>query len=124
MQASLNTLLDEMLSITQALSIEVQQFNEEDVNGPDKWVDLLEKRQQVIDQISLELQQGGFLTDSHKYRLKELQQIDQQVIPLIVEKKNKIQAQITQINLTKKINQQYNGYGMKTAYGAFFDKKK
>ncbi len=124
MQATLDSLIDELVSLTSMLKSEVEHYAKENQEGPDNWVDLLEKRQQVIDQISLQLQLGGSLTEEHKHRMAEVQLVDQQLMSLIVENKNRVQGQINQLNKTKLINQQYNGYGMKTAYGAFFDKKK
>ncbi|MGD8190275.1 hypothetical protein ACQCN2_09865 [Brevibacillus ginsengisoli] len=124
MHASLEMLLEELVLLTQTLKSTIEQYSTTSEEVPDDWVDILEKRQLVMDQISLQLQEGSSLTEKQKLQLLDIQQVDQHLIPLMVENKNKVQTQINQLNKTKVMNQQYNGYGVKTAYGAFFDKKK
>lgn len=127
MEKSLELLVEEMFTLTVELQEKVASFDMEEEEEDDsiEWVNLLEQRQSVIDDMELLLQQGQTFSALHKEKLKQIHEIDQQISPLLSDNQKKIQQKIAQLNKSKIANQQYNGGygGYQTAYGAFLDKK-
>ncbi|MCC0566459.1 flagellar protein FliT [Brevibacillus borstelensis] len=91
---------------------------------PDEWVELLDQREQVIRQIDEAMRAGAVPREEWKQQYVEPTfELDQRLIEVMEEKKDRLSEKINQIKQGKTVNKQYLGYGT-SAYGAFFDKKK
>lgn len=119
---SLDSLLNDVLRLT--LSLEEIVLDEE--SEPEKWIEILDKRQEVMDQLSGMFVEGISLTEAQKQTyLQPAYESDQKIIPIMDRKKRMSEIQLTNGWRSKAVNQHYGGYGnSQSPYGAFFDKKK
>ncbi|CAM4389405.1 hypothetical protein L1N85_23935 [Paenibacillus alkaliterrae] len=119
---SLDSLLNDLLTLT--LSLEKIVFAEE--NEPEKWIELLDKRQEVMDQLSGLFAEGVSLTEAQKkIYLQPTYEADQKIVPIMDRKKKASETQLTNVRKSKAANQHYGGYvNSYSPYGVFFDKKK
>jgi flagellar protein FliT len=119
---SVESLLNDLLTLT--LSLEETVFDQE--CEPEQWIELLDKRQQVIDQLSGMFAQGISLTEAQKHTyLKPAYEADQKIIPRMDRMKQASETQLANLRKSKAANEQYGGYqNSHSPYGAFFDKKK
>lgn len=93
-------------------------------SDPEQWLELLEKREELLQQISDAIGEGTVLPAEWKQQYVEpFLEIDQRLIPIMKGKQDQLSGKIAQIKRGRTVNKQYGGYGT-TAYGAFFDKKK
>ncbi|WP_054025394.1 flagellar protein FliT [Bacillus sp. FJAT-28004] len=122
MNTSLDSLLNELLNHTLSLEQRVLDDNSE----PEEWIELLNKRQEIIDLVSELLAQGLSFTDTQrKTYLQPAYEIDQKIVPIMDRKKQALGSEIMNMKKTQAVNQQYGDYGNSySPYGAFFDKKK
>lgn len=121
MNPAIQPLLEQLLTI----SVTLEQHVLEDLDFPDGWLQLVEQRQEVIDQLSACFQQGAVLTvDQKEQYIKKAYEIDQRILPVINRKKNEFASKISSLQKSKQVNKQYSGYSDYVPYGAFFDKKK
>ncbi|MGG1634797.1 hypothetical protein [Paenibacillus sp. NRS-1760] len=122
MNAPLDSLLNDFLIYTLSLEKRVlDQYSE-----PEEWLELLSKRQELIDHISELLEQGVSFTDTQKrVYLQPAYETDKKISPLMDIRKRDLESDMVNMKKTQAVNQQYGEYGSSySAYGAFFDKKK
>ncbi|WP_053373825.1 flagellar protein FliT [Paenibacillus sp. FJAT-27812] len=119
---SLESLLNDFLHITRSLEERVVDENSE----PEEWIELLDKRQEHINALTILLSQGIAFTDSQKKScLQPAYEIDLRIFPIMDQKKKKLESEIINLKKSKAANQQYGDYGNSySPYGAFFDTKK
>jgi flagellar protein FliT len=119
---SQDSLLNDLLKLT--LSLEEIVLDEE--SEPKNWIELLDKRQEVMDQLTGLFAEGISLTETQKkIYLQPTYEADQRIVPIMEWKKNESVIQLANIRKSKAANQHYGGYGNSySPYGAFFDKKK
>ncbi|MGO4180752.1 hypothetical protein AB4Z17_06160 [Paenibacillus sp. TAF43_2] len=122
MNAPLDSLLNDFLIYT--LSLEKRVLDE--YSEPEEWLELLSKRQELIDHISELLEQGVSFTDTQKkVYLQPAYEADKKIAPLMDVRKRDLESDMVNMKKTQAVNQQYGEYGSSySAYGAFFDKKK
>lgn len=98
----------------------------EDNSEPEEWVELLDKRQAVIDLVSVALEHGCSFTEIQKQTyLQPAYEVDQRIFPIMNRKKQNLGSEIMNMKRSQAVNQQYGDYGNShSPYGAFFDKKK
>lgn len=120
--ASLEALLNELLALTLSLEKAVQDEEEE----PDTWLELLDERQEIMDELSELFAQGITLTEDQKrLYIQPLFDLDQKIVPMMGRRKQGVEVQMANLQKSKQVNMQYGGYGSSySPYGAFFDKKK
>ncbi|MBP1157789.1 MULTISPECIES: flagellar protein FliT [unclassified Paenibacillus] len=118
---SLDAILQDLLELTLFLEKKVQAESE-----PEEWIELLDKRQEVMNQLSGLFAEGVSLTEVQKQTyLQPTYEADRKIVPIMDAKKKATETQLAIIRKSKAANQQYGGYGNSYApYGAFFDKKK
>ncbi len=118
--AALETLLERLLTLTLSLESLVMQ---EDAD-PQRWVEILDQRGEVMEQISGLDETGIRLSEEQKRTyLEKVHEIDQRVLPIMIEKKAGVQSQLHNIQRSKAVHQHYGGYRGYNPYGAFFDKR-
>lgn len=119
---SLESLLNDLLRLT--LSLEKIVLDEE--SEPEEWIELLDKRQAVMDQLSELFAEGLSLTEAQKQiYLQPAYEADQKIVPIIDRKKKASETQLANVQKSKAANQFYGGNSNSySPYGAFFDKKK
>lgn len=94
-------------------------------SDPEEWLEHLEKRDELLQQIAAAIRQGFVLPVEWKQQYAEpFLEIDQRLIPIMKEKQDELSDKIAQIKRGRAGNKQYGGYSGSTAYGAFFDTKK
>ena len=121
MTASLDMLLNELLEHTRRLQSRLLEDAE-----PEEWNDLLDQRQNVIQQLNERFEAGATLSDEQKrIYLQPAAEADMNLIPVMNRKKQLLAVEMANFRKSKAANDQYGGYGGSTsAYGAFFDKRK
>lgn len=125
MPQTLEMLLTQFLEKTKELKVLIGSYKEESEDDVEKWVVLLEERQEIINQIDKLLEQGHMLSDEQKQNyLSTALLIDEEVKPMLQKHMTEIQAHLTGIMKKKSASLQYSGYTAPEAYGAFFDKRK
>lgn len=119
---SLDSLLNELLNYTQSL----EQSVADEESEPEDWIELLDKRQEVMDSLSSIFSQGTQLTeDQKKNYLLPVNDMDLKITPIMERKKKLLESEMMNMNKSKAVNQQYGEFGQSySPYGAFFDKKK
>ena len=119
---SLDSLLNDLLRHT--LSLEKIVLEEE--SDPEKWIELLDKRQEAMDQLSERFAEGFCLTEAQKQiYLQPAYEADQRIVSIIERKKQASESQLANVQKGKVANQFYGGNSNSySPYGAFFDKKK
>ncbi|MEV5029658.1 hypothetical protein [Paenibacillus sp. LPE1-1-1.1] len=120
--ASLDSLLNKLLIYTQSL----EQSVADEESEPEDWIELLDKRQEVMDSLSSIFSQGIQLTeDQKKSYLQPVNDMDLKIHPIMDRKKKLLESEMMNMNKSKAVNQQYGEFGQSySPYGAFFDKKK
>ncbi|MFM1651289.1 flagellar protein FliT [Brevibacillus sp. B_LB10_24] len=119
-ETTLEPLLERLLALTLGLEKSVNDAQED----PDVWVKILEERQGVMDSISGMLANGEVLSEHLKHQyIEKAYQCDQKILPILNKKKEELATKIGQLNRSKTVNLQYQGYGNIASYGAFFDQK-
>ncbi|CAM5797177.1 hypothetical protein [Brevibacillus borstelensis] len=117
---NLENLFRQLLSI----SLEWEQAVLQDDADPDLWINILEKREQVIVQISGEMKAGAAVQEEWtKQYLEPVFKLNRRLLPIMEEKKQNLSDKMNQVQRSKTVNNQYLGYRA-AAYGAFFDTKK
>jgi len=105
-------------------SRELEQVVMQEESDPDVWLELLDKRGELLQQIADTTSQGVVLPPEWKAQYVDpFLELDQRIIPIMEEKQDQLSDKIAQLQRGKAVNKQYNGYGT-AAYGAFFDTKK
>ncbi|MGG1664395.1 flagellar protein FliT [Brevibacillus sp. NRS-1366] len=105
-------------------SRELEQVVMQEESDPDEWLELLDKRGELMQQIADTTSQGVVLPPEWKAEyLDPFLELDQRIIPIMEEKQDQLSDKIAQLQRGKAVNKQYNGYGT-APYGAFFDTKK
>ena len=119
---SLDSLLNDLLTLT--LSLEIRVLDEE--SEPDEWIELLDKRQDVMDQLSKLFAEGVSLTAGQKQTfLQPTYEVDQKIVPIMDQKKQASETRLANVRKSIAANQNYGVYSNSySPYGAFFDKKK
>ncbi|MED1784202.1 hypothetical protein P4V43_20485 [Brevibacillus fortis] len=117
--SELQTLASTILHITRELEKSILREESE----PETWNELLEKRQQVMDQIDLLLEKGGNLEASALQNLQEAFAVDQKLYPLMNKERNSIEEKMKELNQIKVASNRYNNLSNLSGYGAFFDTK-
>lgn len=122
----MNTSLDSLLNDFLINTLSLEQRVLDDTSEPEEWIELLDKRQELIESISGLLAQGFSFTEVQKKNyLQPAYEVDQKIVPLMDMKKQSLGTEIMNLKKTKAVNQQYGEYGNSySPYGAFFDKKK
>ncbi|WP_169084615.1 flagellar protein FliT [Paenibacillus sp. PL91] len=122
MDTSLDSLLNDFLLHTLSL----QQRVLDDDSEPEEWIDLLDKRQVVLESISRCLEKGfSFSEIQKKNYLQPAYEVDQKIIPIMDRKKQDLGSEIMNMKRSQAVTQQYGDFGSTySPYGAFFDKKK
>jgi len=122
MAEAMEGLLEDLLSLTKQLERALMNISDEDTG--DNWLEMLDERQRVMDQISEQVKRGYVISPEQKESfIAPAYAIDQQLVSLLQERKNDVQSQISRMNSLKKAKSLYSPGGM-SAYGAFFDKRK
>ncbi|EST55667.1 hypothetical protein T458_06435 [Brevibacillus panacihumi W25] len=117
---SLRPLLENLLAITKELRKQILS-DEENV---EEWVELIEKREQSIQLITLLQNQNIYLsTEDKKKYLQKIYEIDLELAPLIEKKFEEVSKQGQNLQKSILVGTVYGGYGTISPYGAFFDKK-
>jgi hypothetical protein len=119
--SSIDLLLGELLSLTLSLENRVRDESSE----PEVWIDLLNKRQNVIDQLSGLIATGCTLTDAQrKDYIEPAYRSDKNILAIMHNKKDHSELQLANVRRKRAANEQYSDYGkMASPYGAFVDKK-
>jgi hypothetical protein len=119
--SSIDVLLGELLSLTLSLENRVRDESGE----PEVWIDLLDKRQDVIDQLSGLIATGYTLTDAQrKDYIESAYRSDQNIMAIMHNKKDHSEWQLANVRRKRAANEQYSDYGkLASPYGAFVDKK-
>lgn len=117
-----DSLLNDLLMHT--LSLEKIVLDEE--SEPEEWIELLDKRQEIMDLLSELFAVGLCLTEAQKQiYLQPAYEADRKIVPIIYRKKMESETQLANVQKGKAANQFYGGNGNSySPYGAFFDKKK
>lgn len=118
---SLELLFKQLLLLSHELEKSVLQEEAE----PEEWLDLLEKREEILSKISSTIDAGFVLPKewNQQYAVP-FWEMDQRLIPIMQEKQDEVSEKIEQLKRGKTANKQYGGYTGSPAYGAFFDTKK
>jgi hypothetical protein len=119
--SSIEFLLGELLSLTLSLENRVR----DDSTEPEVWIDLLDKRQDVIDKLSGLIATGYTLTDAQrKDYMEPAYRSDQNMIAIMHNKKDHSEWQLATVRRKRAANEQYSDFGkLASPYGAFVDKK-
>lgn len=92
---------------------------------PEEWLELLDKREEVLGQIADAIDRGFVLPPEWNLQYATpFLEIDQRLLPVMQEKQDELSEKINQIQRGRTANKQYGGYSGSPAYGAFFDTKK
>lgn len=120
--ASLDEMLKKILDLTLSLRHKVIVENSE----PEEWIELLDTRQSIMDELSLRFSQGGSPTEEEKRTyLIPAQQADREIIPMIEQRMRELTHEHSNVMKSQSVQRQYGEYGnAQSAYGAFFDTKK
>jgi flagellar protein FliT len=119
MDHTMDTLMDELLQQTMRLEQMVLQAD----SDPDEWLLLLDKREQLIEQMaSLTTPEHG-LTASQKNTLERIHEINRRLLSQMQNRHQGVQKKLTGIQRSKAAMHSYTDTGP-NAYGAFFDSKK
>lgn len=119
-----NPTMEERLEKLLSLSLLLEKSVLDAESDPDDWVDILEERQQVMDQIQTALAEGATVSDTDKQNfLAKAYEIDQRILPIMEGKKLDVQDELHKLQKKKLAQKQYHGSAI-SAYGAFFDRKK
>ncbi|MGQ7277812.1 flagellar protein FliT [Brevibacillus thermoruber] len=119
MPTSPEALLQELIQCTLALEESVQQED----SDPDKWNQLLENRQRVIDQLD-KIEDKSWLDENKKDILLRIYRKDQQILPLMQAKQESVSLKLREIQQIRAASNQYTNRYAASGYGAFFDKRK
>jgi flagellar protein FliT len=112
------SMFERLLSLTLLLEERIMESD----SDPEHWVELLEDRQAIMDQISAVA--GPDIPDGLKQEyVQKIREIDKRLIPVIRQKQEQMANKLAKLKQGKTMNKQYMGYST-PAYGAFFDKKK
>ncbi|USG65317.1 flagellar protein FliT [Brevibacillus ruminantium] len=105
------------------LTIELEQAVTKNDSDPDMWLSLLDKREAMIHEVDGMISVGCVLTDSHRRILSQIHEINQGLLPLMLNRKQEVQKKLADIQRSKISMNTYHDTGP-NAYGAFFDSKK
>lgn len=119
MEQRIDVLLGNLYEKTQALALLVEQ-KDSDV---DKWMDYLDEREQIMQDIQVIVQEGFIFTTSQKEQLLQMSEINNRILPQMDIRKQDLSQKIGNIQQNKAVRQFYNSEGP-SGYGAFFDQKK
>ena len=107
-----------------AISLDWEQAVLREDAEPDEWVELLEQREQIMQQITEAIQGGAVPREEWRQQyIAPALEVNNRLIPIMEEQKNRLSDKIQQLQQGKTVNKQYMGYNT-AAYGAFFDTKK
>lgn len=106
-------------------SHELEKAVQKEEAEPEEWLELLDKREEVLGQIADVIDRGFVLPEewNAQYATPFLE-LDQRLLPIMQAKQDELSEKINQIQRGRTANKQYGGYGGSPAYGAFFDTKK
>ncbi len=122
-QTTLGHLLDRLESLTLLLQQHVQ--NEQ--NEPEVWLEILNERQRVIEDIESEVITGEAITsDEYQQTIDKIVEIDRTLAPEMQRQMKIVGDDISRLERSRMVQRQYGGIGDydDNAYGVFFDKKK
>ncbi|MGC5324869.1 flagellar protein FliT [Brevibacillus sp. SYSU BS000544] len=120
MKTVIETLLEELLLITNLLKEKVTQDDTE----PEDWLEILQQRQEIMNKIQSLLDKDNHLEPTLRNLFGEkILQLESEIKQSMDHKKQVLEKNIQKLNQTKNMNRQYGSSGY-TAYGAFFDTKK
>ncbi|MGO0063595.1 flagellar protein FliT [Brevibacillus fluminis] len=117
--------LNRLLKLTETLQEHVLHKRDE----PDLWVQILDEREQVVQELQAYSQFGHSLHESHQQMIGKVLKIDEQLRPVIEAAKKEVGDQINRMERSKLAKKQYaeaDHYGGYDDYGYshFFDQKK
>lgn len=119
MEQTMDTLLASLHEKTQSLALLVEQ-KDSDI---DQWMNYLDEREQIMQDIQTLVQEGAVFTANQKERLALSSEINLRILPQMDIRKHDLQQKIENIQQNKAVRQFYNSEGP-SGYGAFFDQKK
>ncbi|REK61028.1 MAG: flagellar protein FliT [Brevibacillus sp.] len=118
---SVEMIMQEMLSHTQLLEKCISNPDSE----PEEWLELLEEREQMIEELSRFIEKGEIISDHIRTEyLAKVYEINQRLVPVVINRKQDVSTKLAKLKQSQVVNRQYTGDGAPVAYGAFFDKKK
>lgn len=119
MEQLLDGFVHQLLQQTERLEDHVIQ-NESD---PDQWLVILDSREELIEKIQDQVNEGIPLTETNLQILSKVHEINERLVPNMLYRKNGVQNQLNNIQRSKLAINTYNEAGP-SAYGAFLDRKK
>lgn len=126
----MNNFLEELLSITEQLKEKLSTVHSNLKNNNPEQVELIlelvENRQVIIDQLEETKKQPDFKwTEEDRIIFTRLQELDENIGPIMIKLFQSFQTQITRINQTKQVSKKYIGaYQNMMTDGSFIDKRK
>lgn len=117
--------LNRLLKLTETLQEHVIRKRDE----PDLWVEILDEREKVVQELQAYSQQGHAFPESQQQMIGKVIQMDEQLRPIIETAKQKVGDQLKLMERGKLAKKQYaeaDQYGGYDDYGYshFFDQKK
>ncbi|MDR6553573.1 hypothetical protein [Paenibacillus qinlingensis] len=120
-----SVVLDELLNQLLQLTLSLEQVVSEKESDPELWVELVSQRQVIMDELTNLFREGVTLTETQKQTIMQpAYEMNIKIVALMTQEKDKMAAQIANLQRSKAVNDQYGGLGNASPYGAFFDKKK
>ncbi|MGE5701482.1 MAG: hypothetical protein ACM32O_03050 [Clostridia bacterium] len=110
-------LVQELMSLTTTLEQLIAEKKD-----PTEWLELLDSRQAVIDQLSVILQEGEVSQHVKQFVMEKVFQIDLKLQAAITKQKQDLAVEMLKFQQSKLINNEYNK-PVNSVYGAFFDKR-
>lgn len=119
MEKSIDALLEQLGGVTCRLE-QVVMFSESE---PEEWMDLLDERENLVEQLQEIGLVASNLTELQRNELVQIDVINQRVVSFMERRKNGVQQQLNNLQRSKLAMNSYNEVGA-NGYGAFFDRKK
>lgn len=119
MKNRMDSLLDELLETTLVFQDQVK-IEESNI---DTWLEILDKRESLIEQLKESKAEYSTLEDSQRGKLQQIYQINQNVLPIIDVRLQELQTKMNNLQRNKLTVNSYSDSGV-NAYGAFFDLKR
>lgn len=117
--------INRLLKLTETLQAHVLDKQDD----PDEWNEILDQRQQIIEELQVYIELGNTFSENHKQVISSVMRIDQEIGPIMEKAKKDIEEQLKLLERTKLAKRQYDGserYGRYDDYSNshFFDQKK
>lgn len=115
--------MDEQLEKLRIATEELEEVVSIEDSDVGLWEQVLERREQVMQDIEILLQAGNAFTPNQKERLSMMNEINLSIFAQMNLRKDDLKKKIEKIQQNKTVRQFYNNGGT-TAYGSFIDRRK